>query len=1103
MLTFRQKLFLDNAKKRWLTDEDAVKALWDYEKWSSSQSSNQSQQITSTIEKNKPFMPSITTKQSQISTPTTPTTPTIQTKVEQPENRWFISSAISPKENISNEEWIMSKLWSAVWKVTRWAVALIPKVAEWLWKIVYWTWQNIWEALTWQTVWSTDETSKMWLWSQLMWIWENIWEIATWKEVWSSSDRSKWIWAIVYWLWEKWMSALMWKETNKTVSSELADSIVNMYKERYWSVDWLLNAIQNEPDQVFFDVVWVLEGWSMLLKWTWKTTSALWKLTESEKISKAWEIINKISWKVNDLAVNLWKAPIEIPVKIAWKTIEWLWTWAKKLLWVTTWVWDDITRWLWVGEWLDTLAKQKKAVETFRGWLKWDITSEQIVGESQNALGWLKETRRQLYEDSFNKLKWATQKIDPLFLDKTMDSLFEKFNIKKDISETWQTRLEMRGSSLWTDSQKVVTNIVNDIEYYKKNPEELTPLWLDRLKQRIADEFIWGKKSDVFVQDINNNIKSAIKESLWDQAPIYEKMNSEYAKTSNDITQIQKQLSLWDKANVDTAFKKLTSTLRQNFEVRRDFLKVLQQNTDMDLLSAIAWVQSQDIIPKWLMGKLWGLWVWIWAWLFSPSMLSMMLVSSPRLVWSFLSTLWLWLNKARTVLEVIGWIGNKLKINPRSFYKQVANEDNKIWLAKLPKANDVNSEWSQFKPKITMEDLRQPKNIPIKDLGQVEWNIPVKWMTKNISIKDLWQVEWKVNVWLPRKTLKIEKPLEAIKNNREWITKEQFIKQHEEIKNARRLDEMKNISPETKKLFEEFKNKWKKEFIDKQQKYIYSKRKFEMENMSPETRAKFEEFKKNFKTIKDLSKEIEKKPQLLLKEWNKKNVTIRTIEELNAINEKIRREIKAKSYMKEPWTPKIETVNDLWNAIKSQKDFVKKEIFPSLEKWSSLSKQEFIDKIKKSNLSENETLKIFWSKNIDEAYDEYLKLYNKGKSLNRLSFENTYVHEKPISLDDLIKRRNKSISDIFNKKSIKNENPIPENKRLTTIIEKDWKIIPTETTWQLKDKIRRANKIIKNERSSSTDIYNAIWMKRKALELLKEQWWKHVTFKNSWLNNLK
>jgi hypothetical protein len=130
-----------------------------------------------------------------------------------------------------------------------------------------------------------------------------------------------------------------------------------------------------------------------------------------------------------------------------------------------------------------------------------------------------------------------------------------------------------------------------------------TPEGLDALKKQIGEtletiDFTKQKVAYSAVSDIYKSIKSSIQK----QAPTYAQTMKAYTDASDQITEIQKTLSLNNKASTDTAMRKLQSLVRDNVQTnygqRLNLAKELEARGGQEFMPGIAGQALSSVTPR-------------------------------------------------------------------------------------------------------------------------------------------------------------------------------------------------------------------------------------------------------------------------------------------------------------------------------------------------------------------------------------------------------------------------------------------------------------------------------------------------------------------------
>jgi hypothetical protein len=158
----------------------------------------------------------------------------------------------------------------------------------------------------------------------------------------------------------------------------------------------------------------------------------------------------------------------------------------------------------------------------------------------------------------------------------------------------------------FADIDKSITDAIGDVTYHGKvvddsafnhlqkleqeiadwkasHPDTYhTPEGLDKLKQRLGainNELPPNEKN---AGRIGKNIYDSVKGTISRQAPKYAEVMSDYANASDDITEIERALSLGDRASADTAIRKLQSLTRNNANTNYGNRLSLAQQLEME-----------------------------------------------------------------------------------------------------------------------------------------------------------------------------------------------------------------------------------------------------------------------------------------------------------------------------------------------------------------------------------------------------------------------------------------------------------------------------------------------------------------------------------------
>lgn len=263
------------------------------------------------------------------------------------------------------------------------------------------------------------------------------------------------------------------------------------------------------------------------------------------------------------------------------------------------------------------------------------ITSlqEQALEGAQRGLNTMAKLRGAEYVRALEKIK-----ADPQILREVTDNAV---NIAKDALENASVRVgrsKILTLSAFKDSaieqgKTSVAKAYRTLATWKDH----TPAGLDRLKKKLTQFQNAVKNTTDGSYAAIRDMRNAVDEGLKTFVPGYSTMTAKYREASDLIDEIERALSLKDSVMKDTAVRKLMSTMRQNNEIRLDFLKSLGQKAGEDVTGKIAGATLAPATPRGLVGSLSGLGAASIGNI--PGLLLWFSVTSPRLVGEVISIL--------------------------------------------------------------------------------------------------------------------------------------------------------------------------------------------------------------------------------------------------------------------------------------------------------------------------------------------------------------------------------------------------------------------------------------------------------------------------------
>lgn len=160
-----------------------------------------------------------------------------------------------------------------------------------------------------------------------------------------------------------------------------------------------------------------------------------------------------------------------------------------------------------------------------------------------------------------------------------------------------------------------------------------TPEGLDALKQAIGDVRD-AAEFGTPARKAADTVYNAVKAEITKQAPAYAKVMKDYSAASETLQEVERALSLGNKASADTSMRKLQSLMRNNVNTnygnRLDLAKTLENN-GAEILPAVAGQALSSWTPRGLAGTATTPLAGVAAFT-NPWALAALPVASPRLV---------------------------------------------------------------------------------------------------------------------------------------------------------------------------------------------------------------------------------------------------------------------------------------------------------------------------------------------------------------------------------------------------------------------------------------------------------------------------------------
>jgi hypothetical protein len=235
----------------------------------------------------------------------------------------------------------------------------------------------------------------------------------------------------------------------------------------------------------------------------------------------------------------------------------------------------------------------KAGNEEFVANMRGQAPMENVLNDAKANLAALKQEKNAVYRSG----------MEDISKDKSIlsfDDITNKLKEAKDIAT-------YKGQTTNPNAVKALQEIKDVVgKWQGLDPAEYhTPEGMDALKQSVGailEDIPYGTKARTVAENIYHSVKSTIAE----QAPVYNNVMKDYSEKADLINEIQKSLSLGQKATVATGLNKLQSLMRNNvntnYGYRQELANKLMEGKK-DLMPALAGQSLSSWTPRGLVGQ--------------------------------------------------------------------------------------------------------------------------------------------------------------------------------------------------------------------------------------------------------------------------------------------------------------------------------------------------------------------------------------------------------------------------------------------------------------------------------------------------------------------
>ena len=349
-----------------------------------------------------------------------------------------------------------------------------------------------------------------------------------------------------------------------------ANAMGGMYKERYGTLEGIKNTIATDPVGVAGDLSTLLAGGAGLARGASAVAGP----------GRVGSTISSVADKLST-ASNVTN-PINAMVKAPAKAYELASALTKQGLSLKTGVGTEpITQAVKAGREGNTTF-----VENMRG----QVPITQVLDDAKTNLAKMNLDKQKDYRSGMVNIKNDKSVLDFAGIDKAIKDAEGLAYFKGKVKD------------------KTAATVLNDIkakvsDWKKSDPAEFhTPEGMDNLKQSLWEDFGKLGMEEKTAFSAGKQVYDAVKNQISTQAPEYSKVMKNYSEATDQIKEIERALSLGNKASADTAMRKLQSLMRNNVNTnygqRLELAKQLEAMGGNEMMPALAGQAMNEFTPR-------------------------------------------------------------------------------------------------------------------------------------------------------------------------------------------------------------------------------------------------------------------------------------------------------------------------------------------------------------------------------------------------------------------------------------------------------------------------------------------------------------------------
>lgn len=359
---------------------------------------------------------------------------------------------------------------------------------------------------------------------------------------------------------------------------DVANVVGGMYKQDYGTLEGIKNKIATDPVGVVGDLSALLTGGATAVRGPALAIGAA-----ASKIPAAGKVASTMSAMADKLSqtANVIN-PINAMVRAPGQVYDLAGALTKQGLGLKTGVGTEpITQAVKAGR-----EGNVSFTENMRG----QVPITQVLDDAKTNLAKMNLDKQSEYRSGMVNIKNDKTQLDFKGIDQAIADAASKGSYK--------------GVVVNQGTMDVLQNIKDKVNNWKKqDPAEFhTPEGIDKLKQSIWESIESLPAESKTAYSAAKGVYDSVKKEINTQAPEYSKVMKNYSDATEQIKEIERALSLGQKASADTAMRKLQSLMRNNVNTnygqRLELAKQLEAMGGNEMMPALAGQAMSEFTPR-------------------------------------------------------------------------------------------------------------------------------------------------------------------------------------------------------------------------------------------------------------------------------------------------------------------------------------------------------------------------------------------------------------------------------------------------------------------------------------------------------------------------